>query len=582
MLMQLGKNWGAIRWKMMIIFSFFNIVSVTMIACFSIALLNVVIRREGAYMIEERIKTIVESRKGMMDPVLDRTEGCDYASIATQFGFLTENLNASWPGSRSEVSVLSPKMAHSANPPWLGTAAFASIVEDRGKLEIRFLRMVKRNGCYLRVIVRIPLGEAFLSQLSTASELEVVNSQPVMLPSYRQQQGVFGEIQANFVPGSRRPVPVVVVARGWQSGLLESWVVYQIRPSYSRTIEDLSRMGLRRASWIFPLISFGSGLGLAYASGVYLSVRLSERIVTVIDRLSHAAFQVGQGDLSVTIPVGEQDQLGLLVKSFNSMTAHLRELRKQEKQRIILERDITLAREAQQYLYPRFAPLLSGAQVWGMTAPARSVSGDLYDFFPFCNNAVGLFCADVSGKGMSAALMMARLQAVAHGRMLGLEQTDARPSPSEFAAMLNRDLCGRFGDSRYATMFYGEYDSNTRSLRYINAGHCPPILISAAGEVTVLRDGNLPIGLFSEAVHPELRIGLSDGCAIIVYSDGLIDALNLEGKEFGEERLLSCCRLLPRGATAESICRSLTQNVAEWSAGAEQFDDTTILVLAVH
>ena len=204
-------------------------------------------------------------------------------------------------------------------------------------------------------------------------------------------------------------------------------------------------MGLRTASWVFPLLISGSGLCLAYAFGVFFSLRLSKRIVAVIDTLSHAAHKIGEGDFSVNIPAGEQDQLGLLVTSFNTMTTHLKELREQEKQRIILERDITLAQEAQQYLYPRSAPVVGGANVWGMTAPARIVSGDLYDFFPFSDQAVGLLCADVSGKGMSAALMIAHLQAVAHGRMLALDQSSARPSPSVFTAMLNRDLCGRFG-----------------------------------------------------------------------------------------------------------------------------------------
>jgi serine phosphatase RsbU (regulator of sigma subunit) len=582
MFLKLRKAWGTIRWKMMIIFSFFSIVSVAMITCFSIALLNVVIRRESAYLIEERIKVIVESRKGMMDPVLDRIEGCEYASNAALFAPLTENLNASWPGSQSVVTILPSRAAQNANPPWLDTPAFAGIVEDRGAPEIRFLRIVKRNGCSVMVLVRVPLSEAFLSQLSAASGLEIVDSRPVMLTRYRLEDGLFSEIEANFVPGSWHPVPVVVVARDWQSGSLESWVICQVLPSYARTIEDLSRMGLRTASWVFPLISIGSGLCLAYACGVFLSLRLSRRIVTVIDTLSHAAQQVGLGDFSVSIPVAEQDQLGQLVTSFNTMTTHLRELREQEKQRIVLDRDIALAHEAQQYLYPRFAPVLSGAEVWGMTAPARIVSGDLYDFFPFDGNTVGLLCADVSGKGMSAALMMAHLQAVAHGRMLALEQTSARPSPSTFAAMLNRDLCGRFGESRYATMFYGEYDSRSRSLRYINAGHCPPILISAACEVTVLRDGDLPIGLFSEMAYQELRITLSSGSAIVIYSDGLIDAQNLNCEEFGEEKLVSCCRLLPKGAPAKSICTTLAQRVAEWSAGAEQFDDTTILVLTVN
>jgi sigma-B regulation protein RsbU (phosphoserine phosphatase) len=264
------------------------------------------------------------------------------------------------------------------------------------------------------------------------------------------------------------------------------------------------------------------------------------------------------------------------------MTSHLESLREQEGYRVALERDITLACEVQQYLYPRSAPTLSGATVWGLTRPARIVSGDLYDFFSFSNNDVGLLCADVSGKGMSAALMMAHLQAVAHGRMLTLDQPGDRPSPSAFAAMLNRDLYGRFGHNRYATMFYGEYDSGSGLLRYINAGHCRPIFISEAGEVTALPNGDLPIGLFIETTYQELQLTVSRGCAIVVYSDGLVDALNASGEEFGEERLLDYCRSLPKGATAHEICAHLSQCIAEWSAAVEQFDDTTILVLRVH
>jgi serine phosphatase RsbU (regulator of sigma subunit) len=549
--------------------------------CFSIAVLNVVIRRESAYLIEERIKVIVESRKGLMDPVLDRVQGCQYASDSALFTSFTEHLNATWPGSQSTVTILSTGVLHKAEPLWLDRSSFAGVVEDRGSAEIRFVRIVEREGCFVRILVRIPLGELFLNQLSSAAGLEIVNSKPVMLSPYRRDEGIAGEIEANFIPGSSRPVPVVVVARNWDTGASESWVICQIRPSYSRTIEDLSRMGLRKASWVSPLITIAFILGFAYAGGMYLSLRLSRRIVSVIDTLSHAAHRIGIGDFSVRIAVTEEDQLGSLVSSFNAMTSDLESLREQEGNRIALERDITLAHEVQQYLYPRSAPALLGATVGGLTRPARIVSGDLYDFFPFSNNEVGLLCTDVSGKGMSAALMMAHLQAVAHGRMLILDQPSGRPSPSAFAAMLNRDLCGRFGDNRYATMFYGEYDSGSGLLRYINAGHCRPIFISETGEVTELPNGDLPIGLFIETAYQEFQLTVSRGCAIVVYSDGLVDALNSRGEEFGEERLMDYCRSLPKGATAQEICASLCKRVAEWSAAVEQFDDTTILVLRV-
>jgi serine phosphatase RsbU (regulator of sigma subunit) len=579
--LKLGSFWTAIRWKILMLFSLSSVSPVIMVTCFSIAALNVLIRRESAYLIEERIKVIVESRKGLMDPVLDKVQGCRYASDSGLFTAFTEQLNATWPGSRSIVTILSKETLRNAGPLWLDAPTFAGVVEDRGSPEIRFMRTVKREDCYVRVLVRIPLGELFLNQLSNASGLEVVNSKPVQLSPYRRDEGIAAEIKANFMPGSSKPVPVVVVSRNWETGASESWVICQIRPSYARTIEDLSRMGLRTASWVSPLITIAFALGLAYACGIWFSLRLSRRIVTVIDSLSHAAHLVGMGDFSIRIPIIEYDQLGSLVASFNAMTSHLDVLHEQENQRIALERDMTLAREAQQYLYPRSAPVISGATVWGSTTPARIVSGDLYDFFSCSSNAVGLLCADVSGKGMSAALMMAHLQAVTHGRMLTLDQPSARPSPSAFASLLNRDLCGRFGDNRYVTMFYGEYESCSGLLRYINAGHCRPIFISEAGEVTALQNGDLPIGLFPEAIYHEFQFTVSKGCTIVVYSDGLIDAVNLKGEDFGEERLVDCCRSLPKGATAQEICAHLSQCLAEWSAGAEQFDDTTILVLTV-
>src|SRR5215467_9601913 len=129
-----------------------------------------------------------------------------------------------------------------------------------------------------------------------------------------------------------------------------------------------------------PVGAIGFGLVSVYAFGLFLSLRLAQRIVNVIDGLSHAASRVGRGDFSVRVMDPERDQLGRLAASFNAMTHNLENLREHERQREILERDIALGREAQQYLYPRRAPVLSGASVWGITESARIVSGDLYDF----------------------------------------------------------------------------------------------------------------------------------------------------------------------------------------------------------
>jgi serine phosphatase RsbU (regulator of sigma subunit) len=562
---------------MLIIFVFFSVISMVLVGCVAIAILNVVIRRESAYLLEERIKVALDERKELLDSVEASIHSCDaFQSNALQLIGKSDSVSPD-----NQVTVWPWRESGSLERAWHETGPFDGVVADQGHLEIRSFRRVQRTGCSVMLATRIALDDPFLEQLSNAAGLRIVDARPALLGPYRADEGIRGEIEANFVPGSRRSIPIVVTARNWQTGHLEDWVVCQVRPSYSRTIEDLGHMGLRTASWVAPFGAIAFGLVSVYAFGLFLSLRLAQRIVNVIDGLSHAALRVGRGDFSVRVTDPERDQLGRLTASFNAMTQDLEKLREHERQRAILERDISLGREVQQYLYPRHAPVLSRASVWGVTEPARIVSGDLYDFLSFTDCKVGLMCADVSGKGTSAALMMANLQAVAHGRLLPFDNADVRPAPDAFVAALNRDISGRFGDNRYATLFYGEFDSRTQILRYVNAGHTAPIFISAKGEVTKLSGGDLPVGMFPDATFQERRVKLPAGSSIVVYTDGVSDALNLEGEEFGEERIMRCLASLPKPIDAEGICVYLAGKVAEWANGLDRSDDTTILVLSV-
>jgi serine phosphatase RsbU (regulator of sigma subunit) len=563
---------------MLIIFGFFSVVSMALAACFSVALLNVVIRRESAPLVEERINSLVDNDKRLAAALVDRVGGCKVTpGNPPQFA---EYPRESWPGVQVAVTVLPKGTSVDARPRWLSADSFAGVIRDQDALEILSFHTMERDECSITIILRRPLTPDYLRELSREAGLQVSDSTPVMLQRYRAEEGMLGEIEANFIPGSRRPVAVAVVAQNWQTGLLENWVVCQVRPSYLRTVDDLSRMGLRTASWVAPFGGIALLLILAYGCGLFLCARLSQHIVTAIDSLSHAAHQVGKGDFSVRVVVPQQDQLGILASSFNEMTRELESLREQEKQKAVLEWEIGLAHKVQQYLYPRCPCGLPTARVSGLTTPARIVSGDLYDFFPFSDSEIGLLCADISGKGMSAALMMAHLQALVHARLLASGEI-RRPAPDAFAKALNEELRGRFGDNRYATMFYGEFDASSKILRYVNAGHCPPILISEGGEPRKLADGDLPLGLFPEITFQELRVTLPKGSAVILYTDGLTDALNSQGEAFGEERLMSVCKSLPKGAEAEMLCQLLSGKVSEWSAGVDQLDDTTILVLTV-
>jgi serine phosphatase RsbU (regulator of sigma subunit) len=578
-LQNVRKFWGTIRWKMLVIFAFFSFTSTFLVGCFSVAVLNVVIRRESTYLIEERINGIVDNRKRLTPFLLDQVRACD--TPVSKSSIFTKYLDAVWPGGESSITVLPKGVTSDRRPVWLNTGSFAGIVVDQGSLEIRSFSTGEREGCSVTMLLRIPLGESFAKELATPAGLQVSSGTPKLLRRFAAHEDIRHVIEANIVPGSLRPLAVVVTARNWQTGLFEDWELCKVRPSYRRILEDLSHVGMRTASWVSLLGSIALALVILYAFGLLLSIRLSQRIVRAIDGLSQAALQVGKGDFSVKLAVPKQDQLGMLASSFNDMTRDLEILRQQEKQNAVLERDMALAHDVQQYLYPRVTPALSGANVWAVTTPARTVSGDLYDFLSFSKSDVGLLCADVSGKGVSAALMMAHLQALAHGRLLPINGNHARPALDAFVTALNRDLQGRFGNNRYATMFYGEFDSQSEVLRYINAGHCPPILVPATGEATKLTGGDLPVGLFPEIRYQELQVTLSKGCALVVYTDGMTDALNSQGEDFGEERLMNCCNSLPKGANAEAICTLLSNRVVEWAAGSEQFDDTTILVLSV-
>src|ERR1700688_4511741 len=172
------------------------------------------------------------------------------------------------PGQKAKVWFRCfPRERPTASVPLGITRALLPASADRGSLEIRSFHSVELEGCSVTILVRNPVDASFLEQLSRAAGLQISSSKPVLLGPYRAEEGTRGEIEANFIPGSRRPVPVVVTARNWQTGQLEDWVVCQVRPSYSRTIEDLSHMGLRTASWVSPLGGIALALVIVYSCG---------------------------------------------------------------------------------------------------------------------------------------------------------------------------------------------------------------------------------------------------------------------------------------------------------------------------
>ena len=587
---RLRRAWGRVRWKIAAIIAFTG-TSAILITCLALAALNVVVRRESANVVEKQIQMYVQASRSVAPAILDQAGACN-ASPINSGGLkpLLAYTDEAFPRAETSLTiegatgaqVLLPGTATRTvkHPGWIPETGFAGLVVDGGQLEIRDVLARQQGACNLTAIFSLPLGSELAKRLSSAAGVEVtmVSPKPFRVHSPRQQ--VLSTIQRNFIPGLSQSAAVVLSVRNWETGLAEDWVAYSVRPSYSSTFEDVTRLGSQTANWVWLLAALSVTVLLLDAAGVWMSIRFGSEITTTVDDLSRAAHQIAGGNFAWRTPVRSQDQLGDLSCNFNEMAIALEQLQKDEAARLRLESELQIAQSVQQYLYPHVAPILRGATVSGRTLAARTIGGDLYDFFDLGPERIGILCADVSGKGIPAALMMANLQAVARAHFGDSIDGPAAP-PAHFVEKLNQQLAGRFGDNRYASLFWAEYDGQTGILTYVNAGHPSPILRYSTGEIERLNSVGVPVGMFAKTRYTAKTLEMRPGSRLVIFSDGLTDAENAAEEDFGDERLVEYCSTIAVGMDAKGTADRLMQAVAEWSGGVERFDDTTVVVLHV-
>jgi sigma-B regulation protein RsbU (phosphoserine phosphatase) len=245
--------------------------------------------------------------------------------------------------------------------------------------------------------------------------------------------------------------------------------------------------------------------------------------------------------------------------------------------KVIMKRDLEIAREIQMWLVPSAAPIVAGAEIAFASRPQNSVAGDYYDaFYPTAsaqeNGKLMLVIADVAGKSIPAALLMATLQASL--RTIAGEG----PALGDLVVRLNRYASAHSLDGRrFTTAVLAEYDPSTRHLVYVNAGHNPPILRHANGDTQRLEAGGLPLGIDMEAAFETASIDMKPGEALIFYTDGVVEAFNEKAEEFGNDRWLGAIRGLPDWNAQESL-QFLMKRVDEFVGVTRQSDDITCLV----
>ncbi|HME33496.1 MAG TPA: PP2C family protein-serine/threonine phosphatase [Terriglobales bacterium] len=388
----------------------------------------------------------------------------------------------------------------------------------------------------------------------------------------------------------------------WQTGkTLSGLMLVDTRPSmvYATLF---STLGEKSRIFLDVLTGIAIFFGLIELVALVIGVRLTRSITKSVAELYNATGHINRGDLGHRIQVRTSDQMAALEQSFNSMTESLSKLIAEQKEKQRLEGELAIAHEVQELLFPADLSGLPSLEVHGTCRPARTVSGDYYDFIPLRQDKLILAVGDISGKGISAALLMATVHAFVRAYSLEPELTlesvavgagvsdrsglpmysrsngngDSGLSPAVLMSTLNYQLYRSTPIEKYATMFLGRYDADSCALTYSNAGHLPPLVLGGNDRITRLETSGTVVGLFDGMSYEESSVHMEPGDIFVAYSDGITEPENEFG-EFGEERLIELIQR-HRDQPLARISDIVTGAVADWIAGGEQPDDVTLVL----
>jgi sigma-B regulation protein RsbU (phosphoserine phosphatase) len=521
-------------------------------------------------------------------------------------------------------------------PPWaaeLKGGQFDGLVLDGGDLYLTVINQQRMNdGRLLSLVTSLivdsqvmdmiarGLGRAqFLPERTSGNEPDEASSKSSSAPKVRErirkrrEGAVAGGVQAPAVNLADIQVSFVstVDMTDWGTGERDS-VPIGVRSRPSQLYNQLFGASLRSRftnAYRFGLIALCVLFALIELLALVMAIRLSKTMTTSVADLYDATQKIDRGELSHRIGVTREDQLAELSRSFNKMTGSLQRLLVEQQEKERLQNELSIAQEVQANLFPRQITSLPTLELHGVCRPARSVSGDYYDFLVFHDAAhnghagrtetgVGIAIGDISGKGISAALLMATLHSAVRAYRFASEELvysesavagllasreengndcdELFQSPGRILSLLNRHLYRSTQPEKYATLFLAHYDAQSAMLTYSNAGQLPPLVLGRDGVVRRLDRGGTVVGLMDGMQYEEGRFQMRSGDIFVGYSDGVTEPENDFG-EFGEERLMEVVRRY-RDQPLHVISSQVMQALDAWIGAEEQPDDITLVL----
>ena len=478
-------------------------------------------------------------------------------------------------------------------------------------------------------VVAESLGRVGLYGLMTggpqANPVPSVNA-PAAAATNSGPRSLDNDLKRTSVYGGKEPVAVnfcdfevpflsTMEIRNWETGLRDNVPIrVYSRPSVLYSQLFGSSLGGIVTSYIrYGLVGLCILFALIESLALWAARRLSLAITSSVEELYAATQRVDRGDFVHRISAAsaaKSDQLGELARSFNRMTGSLERLLIEQQEKERMQGELSIAQEVQANLFPQRVHDLPTLQLYGLCRPARTVSGDYYDFLIFHHpdhpdgtpgdeSGVALVLGDISGKGISAALLMATLHSAVRAYRLASEDlvysesaiaalTASREdlagdsgklfeSPGRILSLLNRHLYRSTQPEKYATLFLAHYDVATSQLTYSNAGHLPPLILNREGKVVRRLDrGGTVVGLMDGMRYEEARFRMNSGDILVAYSDGITEPENDFG-EFGEARMMEIVARY-RNQPLQVISDQVLLALDTWIGAAEQPDDITLVL----
>lgn len=536
-------------------------------------------------------------------------------------GTSTENEATRNPSARNS------RLNAAALPDWLNSQSeFHGLVFDDGSPDdahVQAVHLIKLKQPADTVFqLSYPIGEGLCLHLSHTTDLRVAPGQAftslIMTPAGgRVDETAPAEIrQPENLAETASGAPIFKSVMEWRTGqkrdrdvLVVDWASLSLSNIQQRIQQFRSDSAF--GDVVFVVIAGMAVISFLIAlSAIISAVVLTRSITGAVHYLYEGTKRVEAGDFDHEIEITGRDQLAALSGSFNQMTRSIRELLRVSAEKQRLDQEMKIAAQVQALLFPRSTPKTAALDFApGVCIPARAVSGDYYDFLEVTSGITGVVVADVCGKGVSAALMMANLQANLRGQVQACydthhfkmsfaansvavgnaESESSAASPAahpvrHIVQKVNQQVAASMMDASYITFFYAEIDERRLTLRYTNAGHNPPLLVRAnrggAQKVESLDRGGTVLGLFSNADYEDVELKLERGDVLVAFTDGLIEARDPNGEEFGETRVK---QTLIRHAhlPATEIEQQMLLAVRQWTQGAEQEDDLTLVLFKV-